>query len=469
MGSIAVIGMMCLPQELMEEILMLCDPVDVARVAMCCRRMYGIVYGDILQVDTSAAGERGRRERRAFWKALYLAQPLDDPRVCVNWLGDSRVSGASTVEGEDDDGDSVDWQNEVKRIVRARSIVSDVCLCRDEKELREVLETFLGLVEWVPPLRGRDGPGSDLARNLVWVPVVLKEFLDDIVGGVPESSVESEGTSVGETQLWRVPPRVKWSSKTKQLHAHLHTLYGLTRSDLGRRTRVDSRAFVYDMRKYTAENEYGPFKAGGKLVDWVHVQQIHHAVSMHIVWDSVQRLFAGDEEREFQYMIYPMSMPLTQTLIPRGGGEGEEEDVGRIPPVDVSSENNEESLPEGADWAAVGGIWNVCFCFCDHRELIAYNEPVDGTGELDTSLFEEEDFTEIFRQLVVDIHVTRVAEDPEHPGRPIIGFVGEMRPPSTSTMYGIVQLTSDNHLKWQFVSWIFYMNCPCLTIFIVLW
>lgn len=85
--------------------------------------------------------------------------------------------------------------------------------------------------------------------------------------------------------------------------------------------------------------------------------------------------------------------------------------------------------------------------------LVEYNQSADIVNRLDTSLFAQDDFTEVFRKLEVTLHVTRVADDPEHPGRPIIGFVGEMMHPTpTSTMYGCVQLTSDNHIKWQFVS-----------------
>lgn len=362
---------MTLPHELVEEILVLCDPVDVARVAMSCKRMYGIVYGDV-----PGQGE-GRRRRKTFWRALYLAQPLDDLRTCVDRLGVPRVAtpsqSSSQLDSEDDGG--IDWQDELQKIIRARSVVSDVRLCRDERELGEVLRTFLGLVEWVPPVNGREG---DLAKNLVWVPVVLKDFLDVIEKGVPFSSSTS-----GEPETsWRVPPISGWSEQTRQYYAQLRTLYGLTRSDLTRRARVESRAYVYDMRKYTAENEYGPLRGEGKYVDWVHVQMIHHVVSMHVVWDSVKLLVEGDvfggegnvsEGEGFQYTIYPMSMPFTQTLVPRREGE-EDGRVRGVPPVDVLGESNDE-LPEGADWAGIEGAWTVCFCFCDHRELIGEFAP----------------------------------------------------------------------------------------------
>lgn len=75
----------------------------------------------------------------------------------------------------------------------------------------------------------------------------------------------------------------------------------------------------------------------------------------------------------------------------------------------------------------------------------------------------------MFRRLEVNLHVTRVANDPDHPGRPIIGFVGEMRAPSTSTMYGCVQLTDDKHIKWQFVSIVSNSSILNPDLFSVLW
>ncbi|KXN87255.1 hypothetical protein AN958_09031 [Leucoagaricus sp. SymC.cos] len=153
-------------------------------------------------------------------------------------------------------------------------------------------------------------------------------------------------------------------------------------------------------------------------------------------------------------MIYPLSMPFTQ-VCGKCLWENNMSEGGGIPLVDVPEDGVIEggALPENADWASIEGNWFVCFCFCDHRELIEYNKSIDeDTGELDTSLFEDDEFTEVFRRLEVKLKVTRVANDPDHPGRPIIGFVGEMIAPSNSAMYGCVQLMADNHLKWRFYS-----------------
>lgn len=84
--------------------------------------------------------------------------------------------------------------------------------------------------------------------------------------------------------------------------------------------------------------------------------------------------------------------------------------------------------------------------------FIAYNQSADIVNRLDTSIFEQEGVTEEFRRLEAKLRVTGSTEDAEHPGHPMIRFEGVVNPPSSSTMSGRVQLTSDSHLKWTFVS-----------------
>ncbi|KAF5360639.1 hypothetical protein D9756_005131 [Leucocoprinus leucothites] len=437
-----------LPHELVEEILVRCDPVDVARASMACRRLYGVVYG-VLTLGALSNVQDGsgialdgveKKRRRVLWRELYLNQPLDDLRKCVNWLGYTRAtlsngtpnpgsSGEFSEEEED-----IDWEKEMQSVIRARTLLSD----------------------WVPPVDSR----VDLARNLVWVPVTLKEFLDIVEGGVvvlPSSSLESaisqsttttDGEEDTQHTQWKLPPKEQWTTETKQLHAQLRTLYGLTRSDLTRKRRVESRGWVYDMRKYTPGNEYGPLRDGAKYVDWELLERVHHVVSMHIVWESVKGWVEsgvfdeGVNESEegpamkkpgFEYMIYPLSMPFTQAVC-MGNAEGSSAE-GMRGKVASAEQEGIGDVAKGVDWVGVGGTWSIFFCFCDHRELMDFNGSVDADGKLDTSLFEDEEFTEVFRKIEVNFKVTRVANDPEHPGRPIIGF-----------------LTADNHIKWQFYS-----------------
>ncbi|KAF9013076.1 hypothetical protein BDQ17DRAFT_1342684 [Cyathus striatus] len=315
-----------LPRELIEDILALGDPIEMSKMAQCCRLFRDIVY---FTDDAS------------LWRNLYLSQPLDDPRICISQDGRPRPP--------------IDWKSELKRIVRARTIAVAIEFAKPQ-EHTAVLQTFLDMTN-----------KDNISNNLIWVAAILRRgFLDEEV----------------------------------QLVARLHTYFGITHADLKPQARVRSRAFVYDMRKYTAENEYGPFHPD-RSVDWVHVQMIHHAVSMHIV--DTNEIGEGTE---FEYFLFPMSLPSTQIILEDG--------------VDLDTDK---------DWAGVTGRWAVSFCFCDHRELL-----------------------KVFRSLAVDITILRTEHDPKHPDRPIIHFVGKMKDPSSSTITGSARMIEDGQVKWHFVS-----------------
>ncbi|KAF4617215.1 hypothetical protein D9613_006230 [Agrocybe pediades] len=351
-----------LPPELIEEILVFCDPVDVAQAAQTCTALRAIVYF---------------AEDSKLWRELYLAQPFDDPRKCISQDGRPRT-------------EPVPWKNDLQRIIRARTVVNaeDSAKVLREGELETVLETFLMLICNVPPWT----PSGDLSMNLGWSTVMLeRKFLDWVEGLDKRTFAE------------------------KQLASRIHSYYGLTRHDLALESRAESRSYVYSLEQYKPETEYGPFLEG-ETVDWEHIRMIHHVMSMHLVE-------LEDDDENFRFAIFPMSMPFIQPVL--------------SPDVNLNEEN---------DWAAVAGPWSVTFCFIDHRDLLRYNE----TG--DTSIFEDPAFREEFRSLQAKLIVTHTEHDPEHPDRPKIYFFGEMEEPSNSTMSGHVKMTKDNQIRWHFVS-----------------
>jgi len=289
--------LLALPPELVEEILILCDPIDVSKAAQTCCFFRWLVYF---------------AEDSKLWRELYLGQGLDDPRVCVGEDGVARP------------GPLVEWRKELQGVIRARTVVGDVTKLRSCWEGERVLRTLMKLVSYVRPWRmekvvaGRRD-SRERSKNLEW----MNEKLQQSGGG-------------GGGFLDRVGEKVRSSAGARQLVARLHTYYGMTERDGDEGEIARSRAFVYWLRNYRAENEYGPFEEDGR-VDWVHVRAIHHVVSRHLV---------GLEEEE-EEGGFPMRMCATQICLPR---EGEE---------------------EMEDWAGVTGSWNVSFCFCDHRELLS--------------------------------------------------------------------------------------------------
>jgi hypothetical protein len=279
-------GRSSLPPEIMEEIILYLDPIHVASVAQCSSFFWSIVYNP---------------NDQALWRALYLEQQFDDPRTCVSQQGYPK--GA------------LDWKGELQHFVRARTVLHDPSLCRSGERLI-ILKTVLEMISYVPPLSVAENI-SEISRNLLWVAAVFR-------GGAFLDQIESDTDT---------------SDEEKQLCARLHTHFGLTHVDARRSARVRSRAYVYDLRNYRWDNEFGPFDEHG-CVNWIHVQALHHAVSMHLV--DLQ------EDEDFEFAIFPLSIPFTQIVIPEGVNLDEEE-----------------------DWAGVAGVWRVSFCFCDHRELLS--------------------------------------------------------------------------------------------------
>ncbi|TFK68962.1 hypothetical protein BDN72DRAFT_797050 [Pluteus cervinus] len=365
-------NLVTLPLEIVETIILASDPIEVAQLSQTCRCLYSSVYPS--------------SPESVLWRSLFLQQPLDDPRQCVSNIGFPRKD--------------IDWCRELQRIVRARTVLQDPSLLRPN-EVVDILRTLVQLVSNVPPMFNL-GDDDDPSFNLAWTAAYLRKcsFLD---------------------RDFPVDP--KYSEELAQLLAYLHTLYGITRADTKPSRHVESRAYVYNLRNYRWDNEFGPFDEQGG-VNWVHMQALHHVVSMHVV-DVKEEL---EHDRIWKYQ---MSIPHTQIVIPRG-----------------------LDLDETKDWAGVTGVWLVSFCFCDHRVLLAFNESGGGSESepLDTSTFERPDFVEVFRTLEIHIRVTRTLYDQRHPNRPTIYFVGAMGDPSTSTINGRVQMTPDNQVQWHFVS-----------------
>ncbi|KAG6830573.1 hypothetical protein H0H92_016024 [Tricholoma furcatifolium] len=188
------------------------------------------------------------------------------------------------------------------------------------------------------------------------------------------------------------------SDEERRLCAHIHTYFGLTTHDNTRAGRRRSRAFVYDMRKYAPDTYYGPLTPDER-VNWVHVQAIHNTVSMHIVD------FQKEDPTNYQFPIFPMSMQTTQIVLAP-----------------------ELNLDEEKDWVGP-----------------------DEAGNLDSSIFDDIDYGEVYRTLNLDLKLVATTPDPKNPKRPIIHFAGEM-PDTTSTMSGRIEMLADGQVQWKFIS-----------------
>ena len=282
-------GIEDLPSEVIEEILLLLDPTDVAQFAQTCSDYYALVYG---------------QEDQHLWRELYLRQPLDDPRRSYTSLGHPLPA--------------IDWKSQLQRIMRARTVLVKDPTNYSPEERCKVLRTLLDLVTNVVPDTHPDS--MEPSPNHAWVTVMLRAS--------PLLDVDYTGT--------------EFSPEENQLRARLHTYYGITADDHHLAKRNASRVFVYAMRNYKWDNDFGPFTMDGTgRVNWVHVRAIHHVMSMHIV------PVLDPEQEAGAFTLFPMSMPWTLSI------------------------TNGVNLDEVRDWAGINGRWQCSFCFCDHRELLS--------------------------------------------------------------------------------------------------
>ncbi|KAK0221470.1 hypothetical protein IW262DRAFT_1459675 [Armillaria fumosa] len=345
-----------LPPETIEEILLHADPTSVASLSQCSRFFDTLI---------------NRGPDQHLWRWLYLIQPLDDPRKCISPNGDPQKN--------------IDWKRKLQAFIRARTVVKDAAVCRPAERCA-ILRTMIHLIEYVPPRRG--SYEGDMPKNLIWIRDVL-----------------SGGTFID-------PETINWEptdTEEMQLRDKLHTYLGITPADRASRALVDSRAYVYDFRKYSWETDFGPFFEDGK-VNWEHIRMVRHVLAMHV---------HGVE-------AFQMSLEYTQIRM--------------------------MDMADNRDWAGIEGIWWCGFCFCDHTDLALYNLSTRADGSLDASLFEDPGFTDVFRSVEVTVRVLEVSPDAKHPKHPRIYFGGSMGQHSMSTMSGYVHMTDENQVRWRFRS-----------------
>lgn len=273
-----------IPAEVNERILTMTDPVTVAAVSQSCSFFRDLIH---------------RPADQHLWRALFLTK-FDDPRPAFTMYG-----------GEPKD---YPWSTELKRRVHSETLLrtSFGSLSRDKQKL--VLRTLIDVICSSPT------PSIvDSSQDLVWVAQLINEA--DIF------------KTLGNTDI-------------AELLAQLHVYYGLSseekRKPHAMAMRTASRCFVYDLRKYKAENEWGPFLANqiGK-VSWVHIDHIINIVTMNL--EDIDELWERMRPPSGLNAMRPYSAPA----------------------VDENSK----------DWAGVEGNWYRYVCYMDYRLVISLVRP----------------------------------------------------------------------------------------------
>lgn len=247
------------PPEILEQIFLELDPLDVGAISQTCTSIYGLIYGPSSEL---------------FWKKLYLVMPLDDPRQCIDPLGNHIIA------------EDVRWRESLQRIIHARSVVKLPDANYSPADKLSAAQTLIELASNTIPLN--DIKSEDISMNLIWVGSMLRA-----------------GVFLEETH---------WATSEEQIQtvAHLRALYGLISEDFEPEKKIDSLCTVYSMRSYTYENDYGPFlKDGTGRVDWLIIRAIQHTMLMHIVPQPLRFIGASG------YISSPMSLPFCSSVLDR--------------------------------------------------------------------------------------------------------------------------------------------------------
>ncbi|KAF4126619.1 FBOX protein [Geosmithia morbida] len=225
-----------------------------------------------------------------------------------------------------------------------------------------------------------------------------------------------------------------------QMSARLHCLYGRPILKTGRTRSNRSYPYacsrVYDMRLYTTNTMWGPFREdGSKRVDWEKVEAINIVLSHNVgsQWPQT-KVFDDIWDTPFSGSFPKSQAPVS---VPRSLG-------------DLASRD-----PYG-----VTGAWYRVVCFLDYSDFFHYNFSMGGLIPHNTPR-QPLNVGEATRLIIMDLNVTSI-EDPgpeDGQGLPIVHFEGESRSihhsldnNANSELRGSVRLTREGEVRWTTVS-----------------
>ena len=249
-----------IPLEIVEEFLLFLDPLDVATFSQTCKSFYSLVYPP--------------RDNH-LWRALYLAQPFDDPRRALTPYLDRPLL------------ENIDWKGSLQAIIRARTVLTNPSKCRPGEQ-EAILRTLIKMLRDAAP--ATSSSGNTPSENLIWLAAMLRD---------------------GAFLTSDAPGSHLLSAAEEQMRARLLVHLGLTPCDAKSANKAAALAFVYDLRHYGYDSRFGPYMPDGSgRINWVHVHAIHRAIAMHLV--------DLDEDEPFVFPPIPISMSYCQSVIPPG-------------------------------------------------------------------------------------------------------------------------------------------------------
>ena len=298
-----------LPTELTQHVLRFCTPRTVASFSQTCRLAFALIYD---------SGDPH------LWREVFLSVPFDDLRDSPDY----------------DPSVAIDWKTEVQRRIRASSVVAftpdDFPLSSEMQE--QISNAFESLVKVahsaIPPYyTGPDSPPVP-SHNMRWLTDTLARcalFYD------PERSTAFSGNCDHVERLlayWGTPLR---GVPTGNLH-------------------TESQCFVYDLRHYTLESNWGVYRAvGTERLNGPQVRYIYEANWEHIK-HCVNAVLFGIEYNGRGALAHPPN-PTKLRCPPMGFN----------PIRAYSAPGSFDRKPE--DWAGVEGVWVRYVCSLRYSQL----------------------------------------------------------------------------------------------------
>ena len=287
--------LLSLPTELIQSVLRFCTPQTVAAFSQACRLAFALVYGT---------------EDQHLWREVFLSVPFDDLR-----------------ESPDHDPSvPINWRTELQRRIRASSVVAftpdDIPLALEVQEaVSDAFETLVKVAHSAIPPFCTDSDSSPVpSHNMRWLTDTLARcapFYD------PERSTNFDGHSHHLQRLlayWGIPLR------------------GVPTGNL----RTESRCFVYDLRKYTLESNWGVYReTGTEQLDETRARYIYEANWEHVRHCANTVLFGVAK-----LLCPPMGFNFIRAY---------------------SAPGSFDRKPD--DWAGVEGVWVRYVCFMDYSDL----------------------------------------------------------------------------------------------------
>lgn len=393
-----------LPNEVLHHILKDVEILDCYRLSLSCKALRNFI-----------------RDNKTLFKGLFLDK-FDAPP-----------------EGHED------WEEQLHKLAKLEKIMKYVSL--DEKlphisSVADIIGHYIKIASRTYPSRTFNTLApyftTDLARE--------------------HNSINREAFLCQSTifDRARIPKRSPETAETKtlatrQASAKLHCLWGVPIT-MPKRTRFASLypyacSVVYDMRNYTDENFWGPFKEDGRAtVDWERMEAV-----MIILGYNMKNY------TESMHGIYP---PLWRDPF-RGASPGSFE------PLSVTKREAPLGPCNEEDPYNVTGTWHRVVCFLDFHELHHYNfsSPDPGPGTPRPPI----DTTEAIRMISMEISFSSAKHAGEEggpgpnddPNWPVVYFTGKSRSMhaswdsnANSNIRGKVSVTHEGEVRWT--TWSIY-------------